>query len=985
MLDTQEYLAKVLPWPQDGDAPAYINIHWTSTELNRHGKPFWGGRATRSLKEAANTVRWALTLDNVRDIYVCMSSQKEALPRTSKKGHNYLLPQRSQANVVALRSLYMDLDAKGKGKNSYDTLEETLAEFAKFLKAIDLPKPNVIVKSGGGLHVYWTFERSLALPDWQPLAHALAAAAQAVGFKCDTGCTIDAARVLRVPGTFNRKLDVPRPVVLAGGRTGGDYLLARLEQSLGPYKNVARASVKTPPWSGVLPQKQPLLGGNALSAGVDTSGPLTDINDLAAECPFIKEAVTSGGKDFANPLWNLTTLIATFTEGQRNDAHTMACGHATYTRDSTELLFDRKENDHKTKGVGWPACRTIHTSGYAGCAACPHLSAGRTPFHFAAAQSAQASTAAPNASGNPPDDLPVGYVRQGNGIVSKIYIGDDGTQTLEPLCNYPMITPSLQVYPIYTLNFHTITETGKHTQIQIPTGDCSTKDSMRRCLLKQGVALREGHSKNVMEFFMSWIEKLQRTKEMVVSSSPYGWSLDSKSTVEGFVFGGDLHMPNGSSRAASNPDPVLARRYKPTGALNPWVAAAKLITDQKRPALDAIIASSFAAPLIRFCHEPGVVMSTYSGASGLGKTSALKIAQAVWGHPIRAMQGLDDTNNSTLSKIGQIQNLPMYWDELKTDEDTKRFVKLVFSLTRQKEKDRLTQYATMRESGMWQTLLVSASNDSIIDFVTQHTKQTTAGMYRLFEYEVPASSNGLGQIDQADFSKVIGRLDDNYGNVGLEYARYLGSNHAAISSDIEDFYKVIGNEINTTNEERYWRVMLATLLKGAEYANKLNFTNIDIDALKIFLIGVVDNMRVEKIAAPVDLSVSINVSNVLTQFLAAMRFRNTLRTNKIHTGRGKPVKGSISVKTWHTDKLEALRVHVGEDDKLLRISKTFLQDWLRDHDYSPAAIIKAMATEFGAVSLQGRLGGGTEFVSGVEYLLEIDLTKNNHINFLDEA
>jgi hypothetical protein len=113
----------------------------------------------------------------------------------------------------------MDIDAKGKDKDSYDTLAEALVAFNDFITDVGLPRPNVIVKTGGGFHVYWTFERALTIPEWQPLSNALAAAAKAHGLKCDTGCTVDAARILRIPGTFNRKLDVRRPVVLAGGRT----------------------------------------------------------------------------------------------------------------------------------------------------------------------------------------------------------------------------------------------------------------------------------------------------------------------------------------------------------------------------------------------------------------------------------------------------------------------------------------------------------------------------------------------------------------------------------------------------------------------------------------------------------------------------------------------------------------------------------------------------------------------------------------------
>jgi hypothetical protein len=133
------------------------------------------------------------------------------------------------------------------------------------------------------------------------------------------------------------------------------------------------------------------------------------------------------------------------------------------------------------------------------------------------------------------------------------------------------------------------------------------------------------------------------------------------------------------------------------------------------------------------------------------------------------------------------------------------------------------------------------------------------------------------------------------------------------------------------------------------------------------------------------MAVAFNVSNVLAQFLNAQRARHTLKTNRIHTGRGKPTKGSIMVKTMDPARLDAIRVHVGEDDKLLRISKTYIQEWLLQNGYSPHAILKALQVEFGAVSMQGRIGAGTEFAGSGEWLLEIDLSKNAHANFIDEA
>jgi hypothetical protein len=481
---------------------------------------------------------------------------------------------------------------------------------------------------------------------------------------------------------------------------------------------------------------------------------------------------------------------------------------------------------------------------------------------------------------------------------------------------------------------------------------------------------------------VAWVEHLQKNKSMVVSSAPFGWSLTGGKP-EGFIFGGSIWTPTGD-RTAAVPDVVIERQYRPEGDIAPWANAAALITSQGRPALDAIIASAFAAPLIKFTREPGVLMSVYSQESGIGKTTAMKIAQAVWGDPVRAMQGLSDTENSVMQKVGQLRALPVYWDELKTEEDTKRFVKIVFNLTSRREKSRSSQSGALRESGVWQTMLISASNDSITDVVVGQTKQTLAGFYRVFEYAVPSGKGGKGQINQADASQLVGKLDDNYGMVGLEYAKFLGKNHVVVEREVEAYYKAIGDEVKTDNEERFWRVMIATLLMGAKYSNQLKFTTIDIPALKTFLIGVITDMRANIKAQPVDMDKADNVSNVLAQFLNAMRARHTLRTNVIHTKAGKPAKDAVKVIS-DASRLDTIYVHLGVDDKLLRMSSTFLSTWLAEHGYSRFLFTKSLEKTFGATTIKGRIGAGTLYAGATEYLLQIPLAGTTHANFIDEA
>jgi len=237
----RRYLAKVVPWSQEGEPPSYINIHYT-VKAAGYDKPAWRGTPCRSVNEAIKQIDWVLKQPDARDVYVCMSSQRQALEKTSAKtGKTFKAALRSQDNAIALKSLFLDVDAK-----DYADLGEAVAELGRFLRETNLPKPSVIVKSGGGLHVYFTLARALTVEEWRPLAHALVEATKQHGLKVDAGCTTDSARVLRVPQTLNRKLDTPRPVTLVGGRTGLDDTVERIQQALEPYRVALPSKVTLP-------------------------------------------------------------------------------------------------------------------------------------------------------------------------------------------------------------------------------------------------------------------------------------------------------------------------------------------------------------------------------------------------------------------------------------------------------------------------------------------------------------------------------------------------------------------------------------------------------------------------------------------------------------------------------------------------------------------------------------------------------------------
>jgi hypothetical protein len=389
----RQYLARVLPWPENpGDA--YIDIVWTfvppdgNVRTDANGKKLypWTGVAVSSVNEAISLIARKQKQDNTRDIYACLSSQRHYEEKTSANGFKWKKAIRNQPNAFALKSLFIDLDAKGEDKNSYANITDAAAALGAFIKAIGFPNPSIIVSSGGGLHVYWVMASALTPEEWQPLAHALVNAAKQHGLKFDSACTIDSARVMRIPNTANRKFDPPQPVKIAGTPTDFDYSVERLAKPLEPYRATRTAAQPASSFlldPSLFPPRQP-INDNELGAGINISkGMAVDLDSVATECAFIRDAITTGGMNYTNPLWNLTTLIATFTEGGRADAHRMGNKHPGYTHKSTDDFFDRKEREKAEKGLGWPACETISASGCMACQTCPHFVANKSPLNFA--------------------------------------------------------------------------------------------------------------------------------------------------------------------------------------------------------------------------------------------------------------------------------------------------------------------------------------------------------------------------------------------------------------------------------------------------------------------------------------------------------------------------------------------------------------------------------------------------------------------------
>jgi hypothetical protein len=115
--------------------------------------------------------------------------------------------------VAATLAIVADLDAAHGVHKSPEQLPTT-EQLPALLDG--LPAPSLVVDTGGGWHVWWALSTPCTDTDTAKRARtairgALKRNADALGVHVDAGVTTDAARILRVPGTWNRK-GTPTPV-----------------------------------------------------------------------------------------------------------------------------------------------------------------------------------------------------------------------------------------------------------------------------------------------------------------------------------------------------------------------------------------------------------------------------------------------------------------------------------------------------------------------------------------------------------------------------------------------------------------------------------------------------------------------------------------------------------------------------------------------------------------------------------------------------
>jgi hypothetical protein len=935
MTNQEEFLRFVLP--DDGN---YWSI-WVR-DLDGQLKEFFYGRGT---KEILVLLAMCDFFDRIgKDVYVALASQREVVPPAP--GKKWPKAIRKIPNLVNLQVFFIDIDVNvdGNKPDAYATQGEAMSALLAFCTETGMPHPSLFVDSGsGGLHVYWKVDRPLPVAEWLPLAHALAAATRLKGLNCDSQCTGDASRILRVPGTHNFKRAIVGKVLMS--KPGQVYQVETLRKALEPF--------------GIREVGQGVTRNLNSELTANVSGPMPiPLNDVAnAGCGVLYELLSTEGRTAprSQPLYNHILYTSTFDPEPEDAAHGMTRQHPDYQFGDVQSKLEQKLVERRSNpALGWPSCASFNLLATQ-CQACVHLAKGKTPFHLVLeARQEEAKRAAEQ----DPNSIPHPYSRDERGHIKGMAHFNGAKDA-----TYGVIIP----YTAYDAGIYTngedislvykSTPAGKERFVQVPLASVGATAECIRHLGSQGIMINPDCHSAVRRFFVGWAEDLQNLQR-IVTADMLGWN-----DTLGFAYGPQVYMP-GVERPAFYGDADTTRLYSPRGRIDDWKTAAKMITDLKRPELEVIIASSFAAPLVKFASGDAVLLSMYSRESGIGKTTAMKIGQAVWGHPIKGLNGLDDTENALMKKVGDLGHLPLFWDEIKTKDQREKLVRLAFNLGQGKGKARLTRDIKAAEVKAFSTMFIGASNDSLANQVMRGTRGTAAGVYRVFEMVVPpptvSSPFGITQMQSA-----VQDLSESYGYVGQLYAKFLGEHGLALRADVKKRQSWFEKHLKMEPQERYWMSTMATIMVGAEIANHLGVATFDLVGIQRVLEEALVQMRrrvtrdVEQMAGKVD------IDELLSLLIAETRTHNLLHTHYVLAGGGRPVENKI-LNVEMGARLTHIWCQLGEKDNVLRVKVNEFKNWLEEHEYNIAQVIDLLERHYG---MQGphlkTLGGGTALIGSL--------------------
>lgn len=735
---------------------------------------------------------------------------------------------RKADHALYMRSLFLDLDC-GPGK-MYETKRDAVAALQKFLQESTLDRLGNpwLVDSGGGVHVYWPLDRDLPIAAWKPVAVRLKQSAYALQFKIDQTVTADAARVLRMPGTRNRKYTPERDVVLR--QMGGVFNHTEFVACLEPITTATTvAPIAGRPLPLAIPGR-PLGVAPSATALALASNSVTYFKNIMVRtaagdgCAQLDYYTQHAQDDGMEPLWR----------GLLSIAKPCVDGLKAATILSNMHPYDTQRMHLKLAEIRGPyPCVKLDSENPGVCSGCRHwgritnpLALGRETQLVDEAQDVEYEEGAPPVH-RPKPPFGFSYGQNGGVFYTKTEVDRTGETSTREIMLLPFdffMLDMLVEDGVYTTRFMSIKQGSKQIVV-VPNKVITSADATMAALASQNIvaSFGAGNDKNLYAYVRACIGEASAEDNALLVPPTYGWQPDGT-----FALGDRILKADGSHYTfVSNKLSNLIDVTQPHGTLEDWVRVVEMLMAKKLWGQVAMVALSFGSALKRFAPAGARAFTFHiaSSASGVGKTLALSLGNSVWGHPVNFSVKPATSERTMLQRAGMLGSLPLNIDEVtnKVRGGDKEWLPnhiFDFSQGGHKLKGLGAANAEMRDDLRWESNSILTSNAPMMEAMMGARETTSNGeMYRLLEWRATERLNW-----EPHERAVLELLGKNYGHAGLLWAQWLAKNQHVARDAVAEAMVQWREQLYAADEERFWTAgaasaLAAISLLGPRHAN----------------------------------------------------------------------------------------------------------------------------------------------------------------------
>ena len=869
----------------------------------------------------------------------------------------YTKEERNLQTVKDKKIFYIDIDC-GASK-PYANQSEAASALREFVTAVKLPRPT-LVNSGNGLHVYWVLEEAIPPREWLATAQALKELCKKHKLKADGAVTANNAAILRMPGYFNRKTDVPVEC---------NVIFHSKPIKFSTFKDLVGAINLGPESASTVEENAYALESNFKSV----------FKNVLPECKQLKYCFDNQSQiDYT--LWRASESIVKYCIDNKDYIHTIAKDHPHYVRHETEKLVAGIKGPYK--------CITFEGLNPDGCKDCKHKGKITSPIQLGGKVFVEKKVEQLNAEIKekqktlpvvvadqvptletlPVPELPYPF-KLGNAGGIHMQLSEDEEEQ-ETVLVYEHDLFLLQRYkdPLkgeVVLMRHVLPKDGEQAVI-LAAKEIVVGDEAKKILAHYGVLANRKQMDRILNYIISSFKNLQHIQEAIEMRLQFGWADNDTRFILGEK---EINADTVMYCPPSSSVEKFAGAVKAKGSLDEWKKIVGTYGKYNMHPQAFAFMTGFGSPLLKFLHYEGAIINLVNNKSGTGKTTALKMALSVWGNPKQLLFIKEDTQNAKIHTIGVFNSLPVAIDEV-TNMTGEAFSDVVFSLTQGRGKARMekSSNSVRLNATKWSTIGVTTSNSSMVDKL-RATKQTPDGeLMRFIEFDVPQKS----PISKQEANKIFDeKVAENYGLAGPLYAQYLIKNQKDVIEELHKIQKFIDKKVGFSSRERFWSAIIACNITGANIAKKMGLLPVefDIGAITNWVCDSMKKMR-EEIQAP-----SNDHSATIGDFINENR--NSILVVNGDTDR-RSMAEHLPIVIPRSNKI---CVRIEPDTKLMYVTSKYLKQYCSENQITLRDVLDSLK-ELGAFrgSTTKRIDRGLDTVTPAVCCYEFDCTVNGFID-----